>query len=287
MRNDFAIFILTNGRANDQKTLKMLKENGYTGQYFLVVDNLDEQLEEYQKKYKDHVIVFDKLAAWEITDTFHNGKMLKAVVFPRNVVFQYAREKGIKEFAMCDDDISRLNYKNIEGGKLVTKKITSNIDQIIEAYVNYVEQAKITVLGMCEDGVFIGGVNQLVLNGYTPSIGKFIFFRTADEVKYRGLYYEDNIATYDIPLQGRMSFSPTIISTVSQIDTKKTKGGMHDVYENTSSGYTCSFMVLMAHPSGIKISQKKDSWKVRKSQDNLRPMLLDEKWRKVAESSER
>lgn len=287
MRNDFAIFILTHGRANDQKTLKMLKENGYTGQYFLVVDNLDEQLEEYQKKYKDHVIVFDKLAAWEITDTFHNGKMLKAVVFPRNVVFQYAREKGIKEFAMCDDDISRLNYKNIEGGKLVTKKITSNIDQIIEAYVNYVEQAKITVLGMCEDGVFIGGVNQLVLNGYTPSIGKFIFFRTADEVKYRGLYYEDNIATYDIPLQGRMSFSPTIISTVSQIDTKKTKGGMHDVYENTSSGYTCSFMVLMAHPSGIKISQKKDSWKVRKSQDNLRPMLLDEKWRKVAESSER
>lgn len=287
MRNDFAIFILTHGRANDQKTLKMLKENGYTGQYFLVVDNLDEQLEEYQKKYKDHVIVFDKLAAWEITDTFYNGKMLKAVVFPRNVVFQYAREKGIKEFAMCDDDISRLNYKNIEGGKLVTKKITSNIDQIIEAYVNYVEQAKITVLGMCEDGVFIGGVNQLVLNGYTPSIGKFIFFRTADEVKYRGLYYEDNIATYDIPLQGRMSFSPTIISTVSQIDTKKTKGGMHDVYENTSSGYTCSFMVLMAHPSGIKISQKKDSWKVRKSQDNLRPMLLDEKWRKVAESSER
>lgn len=113
MRNDFAIFILTHGRASDQKTLKMLKENGYTGKYFLVVDNLDEQLEEYQEKYKGHVIVFDKLAAWEITDTFHNGKMLKAVVFPRNVVFQYAREKGIKAFAMCDDDISRLNYKHI------------------------------------------------------------------------------------------------------------------------------------------------------------------------------
>lgn len=286
MRNDFAIFILTHGRASDQKTLKMLKENGYTGKYFLVVDNLDEQLEEYQEKYKDHVIVFDKLAAWKITDTFHNGKMLKAVVFPRNVVFQYAREKGIKAFAMCDDDISRLNYKHIVGEKLVTEKITGNIDRIIEAYVNYAEQANITVLGMCEDGVFIGGINQLVLNGYTPSVGKFMFFRTEDKVKYRGLYYEDNIATYDIPIQGRMSFSPTIISTVSQIDTKKTKGGMHDVYENTSSGYTCSFMVLMAHPSGIKIIEKKDVWKIRKSQDNLRPMLLDEKWRKGAESSE-
>ena len=238
MRNDFAIFILTHGRANDQKTLNMLKENGYTGKWFLVVDNLDEQLEEYQQKYREHVIVFDKLAAWGITDTFHNGKMLKAVVFPRNVVFQYAREKEIKSFAMC------------------------------------------------EDGVFIGGVNQLVLNGYTPSIGKFIFFRTEDEVKYRGLYYEDNIATFDIPLQGRMSFSPTIISTVSQIDTKKTKGGMHDVYENTSSGYTCSFMVLMVHPSGIKIVQRKDNWKIRKSQENLRPMLLDEKWRKEAGASE-
>lgn len=286
MRNDFAIFILTHGRANDQKTLNMLKENGYTGKWFLVVDNLDEQLEEYQQKYREHVIVFDKLAAWGITDTFHNGKMLKAVVFPRNVVFQYAREKGIKSFAMCDDDISRLNYKHIEGEKLATDKITRNIDKILEAYANYAEMAKITVLGMCEDGVFIGGVNQLVLNGYTPSIGKFIFFRTEDEVKYRGLYYEDNIATFDIPLQGRMSFSPTIISTVSQIDTKKTKGGMHDVYENTSSGYTCSFMVLMVHPSGIKIVQRKDNWKIRKSQENLRPMLLDEKWRKEAGTSE-
>lgn len=55
---------------------------------------------------------------------------------------------------------------------------------------------------------------------------------------------------------------------------------MHEVYEKTSNGYTCSFMVLMAHPNGIKIVQKNGNWKIRKSKENLRPMLLDEKWRK-------
>lgn len=225
MRDDFAIFILTNGRADDQKTLNMLKDTGYTEKWFLIIDDLDEQLNKYKEKYGEHIIIFDKNAAWEITDTFHNEKMLKAVVFPRNVVFQAAKERGIKYFAMCDDDISRLNYKHIKGDKLITKKITSRADNILESYVKYTEKAKITVLGMCEDGVFIGGANQIAKNGYTPSIGKFIFFRTEDEVKYRGLYYEDNIATYDIPLRGKISFSPTIISTVSQVDTRKTVGG--------------------------------------------------------------
>lgn len=282
MRNDFAVFILTHGRAKQQKTLKMLKKCGYTGKYYLIVDNLDAQLEEYKKLYGEHVIVFDKDEAWKITDTFHNSKMLKAVVFPRNVVFPIAREQNIKFFAMCDDDLTRLAYKIQKKGKMQTTKITKNIDVILDAYVRYADEAKMTVLGMCEDGIFVGGINQIVKDGYTPSIGKFMLFRTDDEVKYRGLYYEDNIASFDIPLQGRLSFSPTFISVTSQTDVKKsTEGGMHDAYEETAEGYVCSFMVLMAHPSGIRVRRDRKKWKIRKSVKNLRPMLINEKYKKV------
>lgn len=282
MRDDFAVFILTHGRADNQKTLKMLKSCGYKGKYFLVVDDLDEQLPEYKKRYGNHVIVFNKMGARKTMDTFHNTRMLTAVVFARNVVFDIAREKGISCFAMCDDDVSRLNYKVIEKDKLKTLKITKNIEKFLEAYVEYQQSAKITVLGMCEDGVFIGGGNQLARSGYTPSVGKFMFYRTDDEVKYRGLFYEDNISTFDIPLQGRVSFSPTCISTVSQVNVKKSaRGGMKKAYDFTSEEYVCCFMVLMAHPSGVKIVRGLEKWKMRKKISNLRPMIISEKYREA------
>lgn len=282
MRDDFAVFILTHGRAKEQKTLKTLLNTGYTGKYYLVVDNLDKQQEEYSRIYGEHVIVFDKLNAYEITDTFHNEKILKAVVFPRNMIFEMARQRGIQYFAMCDDDISRIEYKNENDGKMRTTKVTKNINRILEAYVHFSETSKLTVLGFCESGVFIGGVNQIVKNGYTPSIGKFMIFRTQDEVKYRGLYYEDNIASLDIPLQGRISLSPTMISITSQVDVKKSaRGGMHETYDKTAECYVCSFMVLMAHPSGVKIKRDKGKWKIRKSMNNLRPKLINERYRKM------
>ena len=39
MRDDFAVFILTHGRARQQKTLATLKKCGYTGKLFLVIDD--------------------------------------------------------------------------------------------------------------------------------------------------------------------------------------------------------------------------------------------------------
>ena len=41
MRNDFAIFILSHGRANKVKTLKTLKDCGYNGKWYIIIDNED------------------------------------------------------------------------------------------------------------------------------------------------------------------------------------------------------------------------------------------------------
>ena len=43
MRNDFAILILTHGRPDNIKTLSSLKRAGYTGKYYIVIDNEDEK----------------------------------------------------------------------------------------------------------------------------------------------------------------------------------------------------------------------------------------------------
>ena len=62
MRNDFAILILTHGRPNNIKTLHSLEKAGYTGKYYIIIDNEDSTKDEYLKLYGDKVIIFDKQA---------------------------------------------------------------------------------------------------------------------------------------------------------------------------------------------------------------------------------
>ena len=51
MQDNFAVFILSHGRAGTIKTLKMLKKGNYTGKTYIIIDNQDEQGEEYKKLY--------------------------------------------------------------------------------------------------------------------------------------------------------------------------------------------------------------------------------------------
>jgi hypothetical protein len=61
MRDDFAIFILSHGRAGNVVTLDTLQRCGYSGKIFIVVDDEDEQEERYIVEYgAENVIVFCK-----------------------------------------------------------------------------------------------------------------------------------------------------------------------------------------------------------------------------------
>lgn len=42
---DFCVFILTHGRANNVETCKTLKRCGYTGKVYLLVDDEDDQID--------------------------------------------------------------------------------------------------------------------------------------------------------------------------------------------------------------------------------------------------
>ena len=52
MKNkDFAIFILTHGRSDNVKTYKMLSKVGYSGKTYFIIDDEDDQLENYIKNF--------------------------------------------------------------------------------------------------------------------------------------------------------------------------------------------------------------------------------------------
>ena len=61
MRDDFAVFILSHGRSYNVLTVNTLIKYGYTGKWYIIIDNEDDQADAYFCKYgKEHVIMFDK-----------------------------------------------------------------------------------------------------------------------------------------------------------------------------------------------------------------------------------
>ena len=109
MRSDFAVFILTHGRADNVVTVPAIKKAGYTGKIYFIIDDEDEQAEEYKKNFgADRVIIFDKQAAYDRADTMDNFNDHRAIIYARNECWRIAEELGLKYFLMLDDDTKAL-----------------------------------------------------------------------------------------------------------------------------------------------------------------------------------
>lgn len=169
MLNNFAIFILSHGRANDMETVKAIQNAGYTGKWFVVIDDLDSQQELYKEKYGDNVIVFDKKLWAEKTDTITNTGELRSPVFARNAISEIAKEKGLKYYAEFDDDLKTFQFRYNDKGKLAGKPI-KNLNEDIEAMLEFQEVSGATSLGFANSGGFIGGVEGRFKQGILRNI---------------------------------------------------------------------------------------------------------------------
>lgn len=70
------------------ETVKAIQKAGYTGEWFIVIDDLDSQQELYKEKYGDKVIIFDKKLWAEKTDTVTNTGELRSPVFARKYTLE-------------------------------------------------------------------------------------------------------------------------------------------------------------------------------------------------------
>ena len=62
MRDDFGIFIVSHARAEEvlDNTLKVLQRGRYTGQWWIVVDDEDPQLDLYKELWSKRLLIFSK-----------------------------------------------------------------------------------------------------------------------------------------------------------------------------------------------------------------------------------
>lgn len=280
MRSDTVLFIITHQRAEKQLTLEMLKKAKYKGEVRLVVDDKDNEINKYRKKYGEILLEFNKQELAKNADTHINKFPMGSALFARNVCSLFAQKLGAKYYFICDDDIKCIKYKDSRGNKLQTSTV-KDVDSVLEAFVNYMDKTTICSLGVPPDGAYIGGINDTVRKGVKWDIANLALCRTDNPVSYKSIMWED-MATLTRDLQvGKIEFSPMLLSQVTPENGAMT-GGCKSMYENTSD-YSNAFMVLMARPDSVVIKNKEGAYVMRVNKAVLHPYILGEEYKKAAQ----
>ena len=100
MRNDFCVFILSNGRPDNIKTLETLQRSGYTGKWYIVIDDEDPTGNQYKSTYGDKVLVFSKAKNPEILltwiDRFYDPVISAQINYgPIGIAYEEDRQRAI------------------------------------------------------------------------------------------------------------------------------------------------------------------------------------------------
>lgn len=278
--DDFAVFILTHGRPDRIHTLKTLEKQGYTGDWYLVIDNEDKKADEYYKNYGDKVIMFDKKAISLTFDTADLSDDRRAIVYARNACFQIAKELGIKYFVEFDDDYTSFNLRYPKDGKLVARML-ENLDDIFEMMLDFLEDTQALTVCFSQGGDHIGGLTGRWKKGLIRKVMNSFFCRTDRPFQFLGRVNEDvNTYTY-LGSKGELMLTTTDLMLV-QLQTQSNQGGMTDLYLDSGT-YLKSFYTVMYMPSAVEIREMGTAnrrlhhhvkW------NNCVPMILNERYKK-------
>lgn len=258
-RDDFAVFILTHGRANNVDTVKTLKRQGYTGRIVLMVDDEDKQIPEYKANFGRQVYVFPKKDAIAITDSGDNFNQRNSVVYARNYNFVVAEKLGIKYFLQLDDDYTAFRYTFDNDKNYITRQINiKSLDVIIKAMLEFYIVSGAKTITMSQGGDFIGGEGSKVAKLHRE--GKFSrkvmnsFFCSTDRpFKFMGRINEDVNLYTENGIRGSLFITVPRIR-LEQKQTQAGSGGLTDIYLDLGT-YVKSFYSVMYAPSCVKINE--------------------------------
>lgn len=252
-RSDFAIFILTHGRADNVITYETLKKCGNTNKVYFICDNEDKQLDKYYENFgKENVIVFDKLAKSKEFDTMDvSDRDRRAIVYARNASFDIAKNLGLTYFLELDDDYTEFRSRVWDGEKLSSIYL-KDMDAVVDATIEFLEISGAITVAWAQTGDFIGGKNSRVFKEKcTRKAMNSFFCKTDRKFDFIGRINEDVNTYASLGSKGKLLFT-VVDMTLNQVDTQRNSGGMSDLYFNTGT-YVKSFFTVIANPSSVKI----------------------------------
>lgn len=280
--NNFCVFILSHGRANNVKTLETLKKANYTGDWYIVIDNEDSTANDYYEKFgKDKVIMFDKLEISKTFDTYDNFNDRRTIVYARNVCFRLAKEMGYRYFLQCDDDYESFMYRFSDGKKLKSKTC-KNFDKLCESMLRFLNDTNAHTVCMAQGGDFIGGVQGgNWQKGILRKVMNSFFCDVEKPFQFVGRINEDVNTYTTLGSRGVLMLTVTRVM-LTQATTQSNSKGMTEVYLDGGT-YLKSFYSVISCPSAVKISlmgatNKRIHHKI--NWNNCVPKILSEKYKK-------
>lgn len=280
--DQFAVFILSHGRADRIKTIKALENGNYTGRIFIVIDNEDETAPEYYARYGDQVLMFDKLEMSRKFDTADNFSERRTIVYARNACFELAEKLGLTYFIELDDDYTVFHFRRIVDHKFIQIEC-QQLDRLFDAMIDFLEASNAKTVALAQGGDFIGGKDSgNFKKGILRKAMNTFFCTTKRPFQFVGRVNED-VNTYTwLGSRGELLMTVTAAS-INQTPTQANKGGMTEQYLDSGT-YLKSFYTVMFMPSAVKISQMGQTYKRIHHHvlwNNCVPKILPEKHKKI------
>lgn len=290
MISDFVVFIITHKRANNVLTYETLRKNNYTGEIYLIIDNLDTQRAEYINKFGEkYIIIFNKQEIANTTDQGDNFNDLRTTTHARNACYDIAKNLGYTYFLVLDDDYSGFRYRFINE-RWLTNSIAingygvKNLDLLFNVYLNFYKSINVKCIAMAQGGDYIGGEGSGMISNYLNLSRKCMnswFCSTERPVKFISRLNED-VNTYLLYGSKGDLFLTIPFCGLEQAQTQKNKGGMTETYLINGT-YHKSFFTVMYCPSFVKLALMgvtKQRLHYTVSWENAVPRIINEKYKK-------
>lgn len=253
VRDGFAVFILTHGRPEflEKWTVHTLNFRGYTGPWFVVLDDEDPTREEYARRFgADRIRLFHKDDA--DTDMGDNGGPRGVSVYARNAVNGIAESMGLTWTLTLDDDYQYFGHRFVDGEQLRGCK-THRLDEVMEFYLDFLEDTGALTVAFAQGGDFMGGAGSPFLTTRIRRKAMNSFFTRVDRpIRWVGRLNEDVNTYIEQGATGGL-FLTACDFMLDQLSTQQSPGGISDAYAETGT-YVKSFHTVMRAPSAVKIT---------------------------------
>lgn len=255
MRDDFALLVLSHGRADNVRTIDTMIGCGYTGKWYIIIDNEDSQSEEYYNKYgQEHVVMFDKYKKSLEVDTCDIPRKRNAVLYAREVCFEVAEKLGLRYFLELDDDYVAFRMRYLDENDVFTSLYVKDMDSIINEVLEFMDVADMKTVAFAQTGDFIGGASSNVFKNKLTRKAMNAFFCKVDRpFNFIGRMNDDVNAYVLGGMRGDLFFTIADIS-LEQQTSQQSAGGLTDMYKENGT-YVKSFFSVMVAPSCVKIAE--------------------------------
>lgn len=292
--DEYIVFILSHGRADNVRTYKELRRGGYTGRICIVIDDEDEQGDRYRENFGvENVAVFSKAKVAETFDEVIRGDR-RSVVYARNACFEIAERLGYEYFIELDDDYTSFYFLFDEELNAARPRVMVRhyLDAVFGAIFDFYKSIQASSVAFGQGGDLIGGERgryAKVVSLYRKAMNSF-FCSTRRPFRFVGRINED-VNTYTAQAYRGLLFLTTMQIYLIQMQSQKQSGGMTDVYLESDT-YVKSYFSVICCPSAVcvrmmsgcrsKENAKTNGWRIHHAVDwdRCAPKIIAERYRR-------